>query len=268
MIGHELKTLIGCKLVLNYHDPINFTSVNGVFKEKQINNLSEKKEKKILKAADLVITSTKSQEQYLLKKVPEIQEVKTFHFGYASNPIKKESKSNIDFLIFGYGGAMGDAQRIEPLVDLFSKQQKHELWLFGNYREADKLQKNDQVKLHGLVKPKEYVEIFSKQVDVGIVSLGNAFYAVCTPSKLYDYIAWEIPILGYLHEGEATQIIEQNGFGKVLHPNPNFEQFEEAISEFESTNKYNHFKENIASQKSDWSFDEKWKNVPKLLKEL
>jgi hypothetical protein len=268
-IGYALKKKLKSKLVLNYHDPISYTSVFGVFQHKQMVRKTEKLELKMLQAADSIITSTKSQQKYLEEKSKtDKSKFRTVHFGYfidthTNNKVVKAQK-----LVFGYGGAMGDAQRIESLVALFAAQDKHELWLFGNFREKEKYTDSNSIKFHDPIPLDEYIKVFTSGVDIGIVSLANQYYAVCTPSKLYDYLAWGMPVLGYLHNGEAREIILDNHFGASLFPNPTLEEFDKTISLFEDENRYHNFKINIEENKLDWSLYSKWKPVSEFLKEL
>lgn len=263
-LGYLLSKNTSAKLIISYHDPIQNTSINNKFYQKQILKTNERIEKKILHKADLVITSSKSQENYLRAKTPNTGSYKfiTIPFGYFE-PSKKTNNApyNPEKIIFGYGGNMGVSQKIEIILNLFKNISKHELWLFGDYKNKHLYEKYPNIKFHKWITQEEYNELFLSKINVGMACFCDPAFSVCIPSKIYDYINFQIPILGVLYPGSATEIITDNNFGQVISPNCSEENFENLISTFENENNIIQYKDNLASNKKEWYSFEIWKQL-------
>ena len=64
--------------------------------------------------------------------------------------------------------------------------------------------------------PKRQIDAVQATADIGFLSLGDATYAYATPTKLFDYVALELPIVAALPDGAARDIIVERGLGLVV----------------------------------------------------
>ncbi|MCW3807470.1 hypothetical protein [Plebeiibacterium marinum] len=257
ILGLKLKKISKAKLVINYHDPIDpFSSNKKIIKYFLYKNRISI-EKKIINQSDLIITSTTSQKKNILQsnKKVDYQKVVNINFGYFEKSLQiNKSKFNTKKLIFGYGGSMGSAQRIDKVLNLFKEIEGHELWLFGSYKHKDKYKNYPNIKFYEWVSQKEYENVFLDKINYGIASLGNPNFSECVPSKIYDYINLCIPILGLFYNGQAKEIIEVNQFGVCINPDIKNSEFKKIIKSLENVAKFNFFKQNIIKQKDSWHY--------------
>jgi len=75
----------------------------------------------------------------------------------------------------------------------------------------------DGINFKGFINHDELMDRLTKDADIGYFSLTDERYAYATPTKLFEYINLELPILAALPEGEAKNIIEKYKIGKVVH---------------------------------------------------
>jgi glycosyltransferase involved in cell wall biosynthesis len=224
-VGSNLKKSIGAKYVANFRDPLEHTMVNGSTKPDGFHVTREHLLEKYLSNADLVITSSKSYASHLTKSYPFLSlRVSTNYFGYYSLANEVARSQNLKKQItVGYMGTMTAAQSPEILIEAFlklpeDKQSSLRLMLIGNhadYPKFDKYRNHDRIDFIDLMPVKKLNKLISQEVDIGFVSLVDKFYGACIPSKIYEYINNELPMLAALPEGDARHIIEENRFGLV-----------------------------------------------------
>ena len=58
-------------------------------------------------------------------------------------------------------------------------------------------------------------EFMCENIDIGFLSLVKDYYGACVPSKLYEYLNLEVPIIAALPEGDALDIINTKSYGKA-----------------------------------------------------
>ena len=107
----------------------------------------------------------------------------------------------------------------------------------------------------------KYLEYLNKNADSGFLSLTNDLSEYCVPSKLYDYINLELPILGYI-KGQAKEIIIDNKFGYVGN---NVEDLKNKIIKLSNPENYKIISSNIKKNKLIWSMDKKLDEIIKYL---
>ena len=66
--------------------------------------------------------------------------------------------------------------------------------------------------------PREELGVQLARADIGFLSLSAPTYAYATPTKLFDYIEWGIPILAVLPPGASQELIERFEIGWVVEP--------------------------------------------------
>jgi len=67
---------------------------------------------------------------------------------------------------------------------------------------------------HGFLSHAQVVEQL-RNADLGFLSLADPVFAYATPTKLFEYIEYEIPMVASLPGGAARELIERHGLGLV-----------------------------------------------------
>lgn len=220
-IGSILKKEKKCKFIINLHDPIDHTLVNGISLSK-FYKLRDKIEKKYFSNADLIVTSTEYYCEILKKKYGYLEEkIMCNYFGYVKK-LKIESKINNKIanrkIRIGYGGTFSKIQSPEILAEACKNMENVEIYFVGDVLEYKEILKYKNYKNIFLLKKMEldkYLEFFDKNIDIGFLSLKGKYFSACIPSKLYEYINLEKPVLALLPKGDAYNIIEKNEIGEV-----------------------------------------------------
>lgn len=198
-----------------YRNTSGFAISSKGFESKILPYLEEEKE--IVYAPNWADELNKELEAY------SFSDEKKLHFTFAGNIGKMQ---NIDNVIKGFASVeekyreqiqlniVGDGSHLESLQNL-----------------AKELQLNNVI-FHGK-KPREKMYRYFQASDFLIVSLiDKEIFALTVPGKTQTYIAARKPIIAII-EGEAANLIEENGLGFVAKPN-DIEGiknvFEEAIS--------------------------------------
>mgnify|MGYP003851737923 FL=1 len=71
---------------------------------------------------------------------------------------------------------------------------------------------------HGLLPRDEYIGSLTYPNMLGYVSLGPTYFRNCIPSKIFDFISMQIPILAILPYGEAFELIREKKIGISIVP--------------------------------------------------
>jgi glycosyltransferase involved in cell wall biosynthesis len=266
-----LKKEIGCKIVANFHDPLVYSLVHGHKLQYRFHVSREKVEYKYIKDVDLIITSSISYKEALLKKYPFLtNKIEHIYFGYIEKfqndqqPIQKREKIHI-----AYAGEMSATQKPELLLELLKYFKNIKLFYIGNVSSYPPLKDVNikDVKLIDYMPHDKFLTFMRDCVDVGFVSLAEDYFGACVPSKIYEYINLELPILGMLPNGDAMDIINKNGYGIAVNFNDRG-AFIDAFKKMNNKKELERFKENIKKHKDNWYFGNQFKKVDKLLKSL
>lgn len=211
-IGHFIKNKTNVKTILHMRDPINYMLIDGVYKRDNIPHIGRDcLVSKYINNYDLIITHTHGMKKNLISRgnVP-IKVVKT---GYAK---KIQCRRSIDLekprLL--YLGTNSRAQKAEIIHNKLNNNA--ELHYIGS-----KTNKNINNRIYRKYLKIEEIERYvdTKKINIAYVSLSNKYYKVCVPSKIYEYVNLELPILGILPEGDASQYINDNNIGISVQPN-------------------------------------------------
>lgn len=267
-IGNFLKKKKGCTYIVNFHDPIVNTLVNNL----KINSskvLRDKYEKKYLENVDLVITSTKVLKNSLEKKYRNLSlKIKNSYFGYIEEKEIIELKEN-RIIKIGYGGNFSKVQSPEILIKYLKENLKVEIVYIGNYEKYNPILKYKDlknIKLISSMEHLEFLEYFYKNIDIAFLPLIGDYFGACIPSKLYEYINLEKPILAVLPEGDAKNLILDLEIGEVIDLKDNLKEAQEKINLLIS-NKTKYIK-NIRKIKSKFNMEYTFNEVIKELKNL
>lgn len=125
-----------------------------------------------------------------------------------------------------YAGAMSAVQRPEILLQAYARlmarrpelRQRLQVDLYGPDSPYFKLRIRQYLvpgtHFHGFVAHDQVAERL-RQADLGFLSLGDPIYAYATPTKLFEYIEYEVPMVGVLPPGASRELITRHDLGLV-----------------------------------------------------
>lgn len=272
-LGSLLKDEFHCKFVVNFHDPLDYSLVNNLKLDNKFHVNREKQEYKYLKNSDLIITSSKSNEQSLHNKYAQWKDkICNNYFGYINKiDLKLYTKKSSDRLSIAYVGSMGVLQKPEILYEIFKKlnTKNIDIYFIGNISQYKPLQNiNDEnVKFIDFMPHNEFLKFMIENIDVGFVSLVNDYLGACVPSKIYEYINLGLPMIGALPNGDGKDIINENNYGMACKYD-DIEGLVNSIERMTDNNYLSEIKQNIINDRNSWSMQEKIEEVDSMFKKL
>ncbi len=233
--GVLLKKLKGWKLITDIGDlwPESVIQL-GYLSNKYAIKFALGLEKWIYKNSDSINFVTRKTLTFIKRNFPNLKSL-----NYVPNfvNIDKVQKSKKDYalikklnlenkMIFGYAGNIGSAQGIKIITDaaklLISKTEITFL-LIGDGVDKEIIENEiDKSKLHNviLLPPVTRDEIirYISLFDVMVIPLvNNSLFRMTIPSKLYEAMSAQIPVLISV-DGEAREIVEKNNCGLFVEP--------------------------------------------------
>lgn len=277
-LGALLKSETNCKLVLNFRDPLEYALCNNSLIDNSFHVSREKVEKKYLSAADLLVTSSKSYQKNLVEKYPEFsQKLLNNYFGFLDAPSKIKPKDIQDDSVIRicFMGSMTEAQKPEILIKAFKGlnnciKNKIELVFIGNhslYKGFSSYRNLDKVSFINYMPKEQLRNYLQNNIHIGFVSLFEDYYGSCIPSKIYEYIGLELPILAALPSGDAMDIINQNNFGLACLYN-DIQGLQLNIEKMTDHILLNSIRTKLNANKSFWSMDSQLNKLSPHLKAL
>lgn len=206
----------------------------GYLKNKTVIALAEAGERWIYRNSDVINVVTRLTKDKLLKNFPFIKKILYVPNFVNAQLIKKAEKNreivkklNIEGkLVLGYAGNIGSAQGLKIVAEAaeLTKDNKDIVYLvIGEGVDSELLKQMkaakqlDNLILHPPVSREKIVEYISV-FDVMIIPLiKNELFTITIPSKLYESMAAEIPVLLGV-DGEARRIVEEAGCGLYFEP--------------------------------------------------
>lgn len=273
-LGVMLKEYAGCRLVINFHDPIDYATLNGMIVDRRFHVNRDKIESKLLMRADLMLTSSHHYQQSLIKKYPRFSDrILTWYFGFDFPLQELPPSTPRTRLRIGYAGSFSPIQSPDVLARAIAKatdlQDKITVVYVGDYRSKDSIElcrSCPWVEIRPAMSHPETLKFFSQNIDVGFASLLGDYFGACVPSKIYDYIGLGLPIIGLLPEGDAKNIVVDNGFGQVCAWQQS-EMLVEAIRKFLEPNCYSLCLDSLRKKREFWSMEATIKPVHQWLME-
>ena len=259
-LGSLLKEYSMCSFVVNYHDPISYTLVNGLKVDDKFHVSREQLEYKYIQNADIISTSSRTIQQNIINKFPNlIEKVINNYFGYIENiNISNYTQRDENNMIIGYGGSFTTTQRPEILSIAYERvkdQGDIQISYIGNYSKYEPIKKYKDAMFNGPFAHEEFIKFMIENIDIGFVSLQNDYFGACVPSKIYEYLNLGLPILAALPNGDAKNLIEDNGFG-LCYKYDDYEGIARGIERFYiDKDFYNNCRNNILKEKEKWSME-------------
>lgn len=219
-VGSLLASRYKLKSYCSLHDPINFMRIEGLAEDSRFFLHRNRTVLKILSTYTQVFTTNKKFLKYLsdfsfFKRQVPINN----YLGFNNKVAIGETKSPSEYLNLAYGGNLGKNQSPEIFLKLLELENV-KLHFIGDFSKNAILSKFSHPRLIKIMSlpQDEYLQYMLNTIDFGLVSLVNEYHSFCVPSKIYEYINLCLPILGLLPSGDASDIINQNGYGLATTP--------------------------------------------------
>ena len=270
-LGYLLKETIGCKLIINFHDPINYSIVNGMKVDSRFHIGRERQVKKYLSNADLIITTSMVYQKALRRKYPNWDSrIINNYFGYIQKVNVNNRKPQDDNLRIAYGGAFSKQQSPEILANLTRGDNSCEAVFIGGYHKYQPIRRylnEPNVKFYDTMRHEDYIEYITNNIDVGFASLSNDYLGACVPSKIYEYINLGLPILAALPQGDAMDIINDNQYG-IACKYDDIDGLKAGLRKMKDRDTLARFQQNMLRDRDDWSMDRNIKKVITCMKNM
>lgn len=273
-LGSLLKDKIDCKFVVNFHDPLDYSLVHGLKLNNKFHISREKQEKKYLNNSDMIITSSKSNQNSLIYKYLQFKDkIECNYFGYIKKlDMLDANKKKSNKLKIAYAGNMGALQQPEILYKAYQRLKNKsnvEIYFIGDSKNYKPLSGIDdtRVKLIDFMPHGEFLKFMIENIDIGFVSLANDYLGACVPSKIYEYINLGLPMIAALPAGDGIEIINKNGYGIACNYN-DIESIMNAIMKFTDKKYLKGIKNRVILDRNRWSMQTQIKEIDKLLRGL
>jgi len=272
-LGSLMKEKVKCKFVINFRDPLNYSLVHNLKIDNKFHISREKVEFKYLKNSDKIITSSISNMNSLLNKYPMFKEkISNNYFGFIKlvNTHKYKKKSSLKVRIAYAGSMLSKVQRPEVLFEAYLKladKSNFEIYYIGNINDNHILNKikDKNIIFINHLNHEEYLKFMCENIDIGFVSLSNEYYGACVPSKIYEYINLELPIIGVLPNSDGMDIINNYGYSCKYD---DIDKLKNILIQIQDKDKIKNFKNRIIKDKKLWSMAHKIQEVNKILRRL
>lgn len=265
MLAARLKHHAGCKMIVNFHDPITATTINGKKSTVRIHVNRDKALHEYLKYADSIITCSITHKTVLEKKYHSIPCIHNVYRGYRNQQEISVSHVLHKPLHLIYGGTMSPIQSAERFIELFKGVEYVTIIYVGKASETIKklAAQTKNVKLISSMPHDQYIKFMKEEADIGLVALRGVEFGACVPSKIFDLINLEIPILAILPDGDAKNLIN-NGYG-VAYSGNNKEEFNFLFTTL--LGQYKTIKSNMHRDKSLWQMDVLFEDIYTIIEE-
>ncbi|MGD9897742.1 MAG: glycosyltransferase [Calditrichaceae bacterium] len=237
LAGLILSKILKKKWVIDFRDPwtLNADRKNITGLKLYLLKIESYLERKVLKNASLIISNTKSNMVNLQKAYPSITADKTVLLtnGWEKYPENEKSCEGGSAFRIVHAGTFYPRFQPYALLNAISE------WLHLNKKDEPGNSENLKIILLGANDPdtlskigelglREVVEILPwtsqdearkvmQNADLLWATLGTGREAsTFIPSKIFEYMAAEKPIIGFFPEGEACSLIRETGTGMVF----------------------------------------------------
>ena len=225
-IARKMKEKFGFPLIVNFRDDFygNMLAPSR-YKQKLI-----KEEKEFLSIVDFIFVTTQSVKDNLVSihNYPS-EKIEVIYNGYEKPYDIEQVRQKEDIIRIAYTGTIAKAQKPEVLNLAYRRllekypelMGKVEIDIYGQdgyyYKYFLKKTIMNGISFKGFLPHYKLMNKLLNEIDVGFFSLANESVSYATPTKLFEYINLEKPILAALPRGEAWNIIEKHDIGLVSH---------------------------------------------------
>jgi len=228
--GYMLKKLTGVRWIVDFRDP--WTDIKRKNRPVAVDRLERWLEERLLSQADLVLSTSDIYSEDLRKKYPAMfpGKFQTLHNGYDEEKFPViESRGNDKFTLVHLGSLYTQFEPA-PLFDAIAAwlseskdaQALFELQFIGEISAQTKKLLEERgldkmTKVTGYIPHREAIEM-CRRADALLLALGTGAKMPrgWLPSKLFEYLALNRPILAYVAEGEAASMVRAINSGYVV----------------------------------------------------
>ncbi|MBI4489899.1 MAG: glycosyltransferase [Deltaproteobacteria bacterium] len=223
-IAYWLQRSYGYPLVVDFRD--DFSGVMARGWRRIFRGVYRWLEGRLLKRAARITVTTEALKADLADRHqvdPDQIEV-VYNIVPASTPGPRPAENTPLRLV--YAGAMSAVQRPEILLQAYAQlmarrpelRERLQVDLYGPASPYFKLRVQRHLvpgtHFHGFVAHDQMAERL-READLGFLSLGDPVYAYATPTKLFEYIEYEVPMVGVLPPGASRDLIAGHELGLV-----------------------------------------------------
>lgn len=205
----------------------------GALRNRTLINILEKVEMRLYRAADRIISVTRSFKQNLISRGIDANKIEVIFNGVSlgtfTNGKEISNRELKEFLKggfkLGYIGTIGMAHSIKTLVEAAEKVKNEQIKfvIVGSGAEREKLEREIEykklknIKIFPIQNKSEIASIINK-IDLFVVHLKNdPLFKTVIPSKLFEGMIMKKPILIGVN-GEARSIVESSCSGTYFEP--------------------------------------------------
>ncbi len=235
LTGNILNVFKNSKFVVEVRDLWVDNAIElGQLRDKWLINLARNMENFIYRRADRIVTVTRGFKEKLSGRGFDKSKIRIVTNGFDEEIFTPREKENmvrekynlIDKFVVMYAGNMGTAQGLDFVIDAaeMTRDIKDIFYVLigSGVRKKFLKKKAEKKKLSNILflglQPKEKIAEFLSAADVLLISLKNlSIFNVTVPSKVFDYLAMNRPILVGVN-GEAGDIIKKAGAGLYFKP--------------------------------------------------
>lgn len=277
LIGCFIKKRYGYPLVADFRDEYYGvgSSMNPIAKM-----MDRKYERLFVQSADSITTATQGIKDHLVERHNlDDNKVHVIYNGYGDEPVERSKEAASSKFGIIYAGAIAQHQKPEVLSLAYRKlvqerpelRHKIEVDVYGPanhyYKSVFRKTMTEGINYRGFIPHAEVLgEILN--ADVGFFSLASDVYSYAAPTKLFEYIKLEKPILAALPDGEAKRIIEQYDIGKVSHYSDIDGLARNMYELYVNSQECERLRQNIAKVKPLFSIEHQVKKLSALLETL
>lgn len=262
-----VKRQTGCKAIINFHDPVDYTHI-GLIKTCGKWHISrDNLVSKYVSGVDGIITWAHDYANILKKLYPEIKRIKGIYRGYRKCKIYEKHRIKDDFKII-YAGSMGRLQGIDKLIGIWGECKDVKIELIGNAGKKIKrlVGKYPNVTLIEQMPYEQCMNYMKREADAGIVCIVAQEFGIATPSKMFDLINLEMPILGIMPKGEGQDLIN-SGYG-LAADYKEVEKNRNNLERLKDKEYYKRITDYIKSKKSEWAMETLFEEVYEFIDEV
>ena len=251
LIGLRLKKKTGLPWVADFRDPWTSDLRFMKYKKGWRGLIDKWAEKRILKHADIVVATTPMATEMFRGKAPKscIQsKFKCIINGYDPDDYKQTGEVSTELIKFAYVGSTGPDisnpsfffHALKKAVDTMPKFRENiQIQFIGtvDFQSKQLIQSlglEDIVKCVGFLPHRKAIQLMIESDVLLLFELpmgNNDEPTRVIPSKVFEYIGANRPIMAMVVEGDTADLVREYGMGKVINPK-NLDDISSAIIEY------------------------------------
>ncbi len=219
----------------------------------------------LIKYVNKVIVTGELDKEYLAKQFGShleyflIMNLPFFKQQIKSNTLRKMFNIDSNVKIILYQGWLLDGRGISTLLQVMKNIKNYALIIMGDGEQKNKfkmlasqINKNNIFFLDAV--PYDELHLYTCSADIGTALFEpiSASYNLALPNKLFEYAMAEIPIIA-TNLPAIKNIHQQFDFGKLIAPDLNIDDIQNAIYEIE--NNFEYYSKNLKMMKNTFNYD-------------